>query len=956
MQKDAEKADHAGNDFSDLDSGPKRQLQGLVGELKGVPKPPQAVHEEWYKSTKILNEGNIAGQVDKEVKIPTEMEKAEQASRANLCKQELSMTDGHSSLAGAKAVADRAVATTLVRELPSNHVDALIVLIRAVGVPKDLVSGVDLGGWRELEQHRNPGLCLDYNLEPLDWDKQHEQLLFLFLAESHLSGVLPDIFDVFGSLVVIALASNNLKGSLPTHWPASLKVLLVNDNPELTGVISKSLIVQCDSICYHGCKQQWQCTSEQQEEGTGWMQGPFITGVTFASENISCLLENRDSMGITHDMLKDSPQRADKQYRMYTTHGADWCAWQEVWLSGLRSLRNRKVYIMVGDGEVLSEEQELEELRIFCQANADDWQGEFDRERERTFIKRGGNAWEPKDKGQFKRKFLTKKPDEENTRNCFDPKYDLAEGESAHSILDWERRHMLKVAVENDLQVVYLEANPTQLQERCRPEWYRAAAADTAKLVEDISIGMDLDKAERSGNDDESAKEELATTTKVERRGDDEPALDELASRKEVGFTILASPEHRDPLEAYQFETHLRDSNADVLKRCGGILRDASSLGMEEVVHTLLSQQFVHVEVTGTELTESMGAGGAIVDENGVKVRLPVPVTLRFDLNLLPECTKTKSTRGNFAVLRLSIDGTVELLEPTRVTADFLEVAVDHFCWLGLVKKVIWAAVSIIHGIRGVNTPIHEFLGCLHNVNAGDAGTFYERTVEQAPCLIFSVSEAALGISAQHEAAGGERMADLVAAGTVAVAVYAAQGQPHWGETAAGGAVDVPWAYGPSTAELTIGTEQTLKERIGDDEPPAPAPAPEPAPSDLQRFIKQVVHVSHKKAIAKTADAPHFVGELVERICGVLDADEFEVSDRSKLERYVRRFTPENGMRNELMAALGQAKKTPGGAVLGASKADEFVSALIEAIEQDKRITSECDKRVSVSFARAERK
>jgi hypothetical protein len=92
------------------------------------------------------------------------------------------------------------------------------------------------------------------------------------------------------------------------------------------------------------------------------------------------------------------------------------------------------------------------------------------------------------------------------------------------------------------------------------------------------------------------------------------------------------------------------------------------------------------------------------------------------------------------------------------------------------------------------------------------------------------------------------------------------------------------------------------------------------------------VHVSHKKAIAKTADAPHFVGEMVDRICDVLGADAFEVSDRCELEHFVRRFTPENGMQEVLRTALGQAEKPPGGGILGASKAGEFVSALIAAV------------------------
>ena len=118
-------------------------------------------------------------------------------------------------------------------------------------------------------------------------------------------------------------------------------------------------------------------------------------------------------------------------------------------------------------------------------------------------------------------------------------------------------------------------------------------------------------------------------------------------------------------------------------------------------------------------------------------------------------------------------------------------------------------------------------------------------------------------------------------------------------------------------------------------------------PSDLQsieNIIKQVVHVSHKKAIAY-ADAhlrDTFVGELVDRICGVLDGDAFDLSDRCKLERYVRRFTPENGMQEAFRTALGQAEKPPGGGNLGCYKAGQFVSALIAAVgdaeEQERKV------------------
>ena len=123
----------------------------------------------------------------------------------------------------------------------------------------------------------------------------------------------------------------------------------------------------------------------------------------------------------------------------------------------------------------------------------------------------------------------------------------------------------------------------------------------------------------------------------------------------------------------------------------------------------------------------------------------------------------------------------------------------------------------------------------------------------------------------------------------------------------------------------------------GGDEPPAPAPAPppapEPAPSDLQSFIKQVVHVSHKRAIAKTSDASGFVDEVVSRICRVLDTDEFEVECLSRLRQFVQTISQSLAHQNQLVVALGREEKPPGRGDLGFNKATEFVRALIAAVD-----------------------
>merc|ERR1712217_525325 len=100
-----------------------------------------------------------------------------------------------------------------------------------------------------------------------------------------------------------------------------------------------------------------------------------------------------------------------------------WVAWQEVWLQGLKSLQHRDVYVFAF-----------------------------------------GGGWD-----DFKQKFLEQTTDETNAKNCFDARYEL-EGERASSILDWERRQLLKVAAEKSLTVKYITVDETVVTEP--PEWY----------------------------------------------------------------------------------------------------------------------------------------------------------------------------------------------------------------------------------------------------------------------------------------------------------------------------------------------------------------------------------------------------------------------------------------------------------------------------------------------------
>ena len=65
------------------------------------------------------------------------------------------------------------------------------------------------------------------------------------------------------------------------------------------------------------------------------LQGPFIVGVSFASEDINNFLNQRKELNITEIILTDTPAKGDASYDMCLSHGDQWCAWQEVWLKGL---------------------------------------------------------------------------------------------------------------------------------------------------------------------------------------------------------------------------------------------------------------------------------------------------------------------------------------------------------------------------------------------------------------------------------------------------------------------------------------------------------------------------------------------------------------------------------------------------------------------------------------------
>lgn len=242
------------------------------------------------------------------------------------------------------------------------------------------------------------------------------------LGSNQLTGTIPD-FSKNAQLSLVYLSRNNLTGNIPDFTKnKQLKKLNIERNEDLAGNITSELVLQCSSLSYSGCKARWAKGKKNDE----WMSGPFIVGASFASEDITALLWNRDKFGITDDMLKNPPSKGDKRYPMYATHGGDWVAWQDVWLEGLAVMKDRDVFVVTGKGD-----------------------------------------------NCFDRKFKKATTDDINKSNCFDATYQIPGGERTNCILDWERRQVALWAEKNNLRIYCIGGvGAYQGDKQAKPAWY----------------------------------------------------------------------------------------------------------------------------------------------------------------------------------------------------------------------------------------------------------------------------------------------------------------------------------------------------------------------------------------------------------------------------------------------------------------------------------------------------
>jgi len=318
-----------------------------------------------------------------------------------------------------------------------SEIDALIEFAKVVGIGrKDGPTG-----WRNLEYHRDLRTCKGVVLDADGYvvelrrdccglngtlnNLSHvfgalERLKSLsFHGNDQLSGLIPDMIAC-KSLERVYFGNCNFEGAIPTSWPPSLKTLGMRDNRLLCGRITAELVVSLDEISYTGCKAKAPGDDD-------CMIGPFMVGMSMASENIPNVCFDRARLQVSFEMLHDPPKKGDERYTMFKTHGPKWCAWQDLWLDGLHSLSDRNIYVLSG----------------------------FD-----AF------------KGKFRQDALD---DERNYNNSFDPTYKLPPGRKARNILDWERLQFLQAAeVCKSISIKHLKMSSCgrRTTETENPKWY----------------------------------------------------------------------------------------------------------------------------------------------------------------------------------------------------------------------------------------------------------------------------------------------------------------------------------------------------------------------------------------------------------------------------------------------------------------------------------------------------
>eukprot|EP00935_MAST-01C_sp_MAST-1C-sp1_P001773 g1773.t1 len=321
----------------------------------------------------------------------------------------------------------------------------------------------DREGWSSLTEET------DLSEHKLDWriDVNEEgRVTGIGLEECGLEGPFPFArLHVLDKLQRLWLQDNQLSGQLPEGLGApeggccpELKTLHVKNNKGIGGEICKELMMKkgVGLFLSNSGKPIRTC---------------FLYGVTLASETIPMLLATTDFSGAVHAELaqdgrlqpkvptigcaqrdweewraeNESPSRTPEHRCVRTGEGSQghqWNPWQPIWADGLDTL-----------GE---SGREVEDVYVVC--HAEDFKQKL---RAGDIVDDGQQYWSETHPGKTKWQM-----------DDFDPAFGL-EGEVSDSILDWERRTILRAAAKHpNLRIRYID--PTG-EEEAAPAWYTGA-------------------------------------------------------------------------------------------------------------------------------------------------------------------------------------------------------------------------------------------------------------------------------------------------------------------------------------------------------------------------------------------------------------------------------------------------------------------------------------------------
>lgn len=289
------------------------------------------------------------------------------------------------------------------------------------------------------------------------------------------------------SFICRILQKNNLSGNVPATfpWPKSLKMLVLDKNPDLAGTISKALVLQCERITFGKCKDKFK-NYQTREVNEEYMKGPYLVGFSFSSQDLNMLLLNRAqlptalllvrlSTSQTHAILphcvtalcychcvtlaaggrlgiKDE-NIVDVPAPKIGASGQKFVPWQEAWLTPLEKWRDRNIYVYPTAGS---------------RTAGEDFRSKFE------------NRWLYEDhEGNIKRDSMDLgfriECKKNGTPHTFNQRCDC--GERAFSLLDWERRQFMRLCKSNNLKlkatngeggvedppIWYLKGSPTNL-------------------------------------------------------------------------------------------------------------------------------------------------------------------------------------------------------------------------------------------------------------------------------------------------------------------------------------------------------------------------------------------------------------------------------------------------------------------------------------------------------------